>query len=142
MLWNEVPQIYGLLSHLHQRELHDLYLPSRQAGFDEFELHLADLARTQPSLVSRVGKHFRRIERVYLALRSQDLSFEDPRSFAKALQPYLHNVGGSVTTGSVRGKRSITVVGVARPDVNIRQLTRALLVVADKLNREEKEQRQ
>ena len=136
----ETPGIYGLLSVPHQWELHEFYLPSREVDINEFEANLLKLKRTKPSLANPAGKHFRALERVYLELRAAGFSFDDPVASNRALLPHIW---GRIASSGLSGRADVApeespyrrrVVGRREP--NDRQLARALLAVATKLNQE------
>lgn len=138
LLWIEAPSVFGLLDHTRQQELHALYQPSRHVDYDEFELHLAGLARTQPSLVNKAGKRYRKLETVYLSLKARGFSpADDPATFNRALSPVLASASTSsksrerglrkVSSGS--GRR-LVVTGIARPEPDLTKLAQALVAMA------------
>ncbi len=135
---------YGLLSVAQQWELHAFYQPSRQVDFDEFKQHVLELHHSKPSLANRVGKHFRILESVYLEFRGRGLDLSDPQAFNLALTPYLAKVQlqpivskDVVSTPPKPPGHKLIVSAVARPELDLNQLARAVQLLEEVIRREE-----
>lgn len=113
--WKLFPSIYSALSYNQQMELHAFFQPTKELTDEEAIEHRRTITTQHPSLPSRTGKSFKLAEAQAKRLQQQ-LEHESPQDPTKPVRMPVP-----------RGKQHITVYGLARPKVDVKELAEALL---------------
>lgn len=116
--WLNEQGAYAYLSHNAQRQIHDYYQPSKELTDDELIAHRRQISERQPNLPAAAGKAARQL--FYIA-KTQRQPPPIPRSHPDP--------------------REITVRAVVRPEIDLKQLSRALIELAKHLANQEIEAR-
>ncbi|MGW1715606.1 hypothetical protein [Streptomyces sp. NPDC002156] len=125
LAWLDFPKLYAVLSLHEQWQLHEFYQPSKQPTRAELTTHIRNLAVVKPALVHQAGKHARLIQRVFRQI-SEELDI--PRSEWNSVlsTPIRRRNPSPARMDALDGKR-YTIAVVARPEVNMKLLIRALI---------------
>lgn len=128
LAWLDFPKLYAILSLHEQWQLHEFYQPSKQLTKTELAAHIRSVAAMKPALVHQAGKHARLMQRVFRYV-SEDLGI--PRSeWNKALGVPIQRRRLSPAHMKAPDGRRYTIATVARPEVDIKLLIRALIELA------------
>lgn len=126
--WLHFPQLYALLPLRAQWQVHEFYQPSKELTKDELITHIRQLTKDKPALVHQVGKHVRRMKDVFRFM-SKELGI--PRSeWDRAISTPIQHYNPSPAHTTTRDGTRYTIAAVARPEVDVRLLARALLELA------------
>lgn len=112
--WQQQSALYTTIPPNQQHSLHAYYRPTEDLEHHELRTHWQTIASQDPSLPSRASKAFHRL---HLA---QEQANGDEQRFRQLISRRFYPHRGK-PTGKVR------VGAVARPDVDIDQLVRALM---------------
>ena len=125
MVWTGLPRFFTTLTYRQQRHLHDYYLSDQQLSEDQLRNHRAKMADERPALASAAGKAFRQLERTYLEVTTA--SGGDPDRLNALLRSRIRPT--VVGAPNKKGRR-ITATAQARPQIDIKALTRAIVLMA------------
>jgi hypothetical protein len=128
--WLNFPKLYALVPLHAQWQIHDFYQPSKELTETELIAHTKDLAKTNPALVHQAGKHVRLLQKVFRYI-STELGIprtEWYRALAGSIQHYNPSPAHMETTDGHR----YTIVAVARPELDVQKLVKALVGVVER----------
>ncbi|HEX6416099.1 MAG TPA: hypothetical protein VFZ62_01095 [Candidatus Saccharimonadales bacterium] len=126
--WLEFPKLYALLPLDAQRQVHEFYRPSEELTKNELVTHIKALNNTKPTLVHQVGKHVRIMKEVFRRI-SKELGVPPPE-WHGAMGSAVQHVNSSPANMETKDGRQYTISALARPEVNIQLLARALIELA------------
>ncbi|MDN5274861.1 MAG: hypothetical protein JWP06_762 [Candidatus Saccharibacteria bacterium] len=127
--WTDFNTIYGLLPVHEQWQVHEFYQPSRELTKEDLLAHIQQLTVTKPALAHQAGKHVHLMEKVFRRI-SQELDIprsEWRRALNAANRQYNPSPGRQESTD---GRRVDMVVGVARPELDLKKFSKVLLELA------------
>jgi hypothetical protein len=133
--WSGFSILYTLFPIEQQWQIHDFYQPSKDLTQDELLIHITRLKETRPALVNQVGKHVRLMMKVFHNV-SKDLNVSEADQ-TMALSAVIRQVApapiSSVTASSSKDRGRLSVRAVARPEIDMKKLTRAFVMLAEEM---------
>lgn len=120
-LWLNKDAAYSYLSPNEQWAIHDYYQPSKELSFQELVAHRREVSKERPNLPAVAGKAAHRLYQLVKGQRSPKPTHR-PRQRQSS-------------------KRQVTIRAVVRPEINMKQLARALIAVAEDMARREQEKK-
>ena len=132
--WLFAPTIYSVLPPMQQLEVHRLYRPSQVFTEETLPAQIKAAIAAEPSLVNRVGKHWRLLYATYeWAVERVD----DPEDWEQ-IQSVIARVQTSTDAPdpSEPGKRRVKVNAIMRDEIDYENLAKAFLQQAEIMNQE------
>lgn len=128
------PKLYGILPAHQQWRLHRYYQPTIDLSQIELDEHRREVTAERPSLPHEAGKSFMQMEQLYLLAISFSQETGAPLGYCLSavvqhvvLKRFKVVLPGTTATNP----RGIYVVGVARPDPDVKLLAQAFLRAAE-----------
>lgn len=125
-LWSESTVIFASLSAEQQWAVHDFYQPSKQLTEAELLEHRRTITESRPSLPNVASTYYQRLRRIY-----------DTASTPSGMNRQLlhqsvskQSRGASHSYDTQRGRRTIRVHAVVKPELDAKLLARLLLDMA------------
>lgn len=131
LAWREFPELFGTVSPRAQWEVHRFYRPYEMHTDDEVLAHVKALAESDPTLVHRVGKHYRVMQDVFIGVTDR-VGLTNWEALVAELHRGRVHVPASGTRAKAAGKqRNIRLVAIVNPVIDVQKLGRILLAVAE-----------
>lgn len=124
MIWQGFPEFFATLSFADQRRIHDYYRPHLDLTDTQLIEHQTRLKVEQPELPSAAGRAFKKLDIIYRLTFKQAKG--NPERWRAILVAHQH---GKVSPPDRRGRR-LKVSVLARPDINTKRLSQALILHA------------
>lgn len=125
-LWLFVPSIYSTLLPTQQWEIHRLYEPSEFFEDDALLAFVKAATTREPSLPNRVGKHWKRLNEIYVWAAQHVGDAEDWRAIERLIFK-ARALGCFALDRKPPEKGRITASAIVNPQLNYDKLVRALL---------------
>ena len=124
--WFKAQRVYSYLTSNEQWQLHDYYRPSEDLSEDQLITHRAEITKARPALPHQAA---RALEKLDAAAANWALKAVRPRE--PALSPARRK-------GSGRRKHNLVIRSIVRPKIDIKKLSRAIILLAEDMAREER----
>ena len=125
--WFRAKSVYSYLTPNEQWQLHDFYRPSEELSDEQLTVHRVEITKARPALPHQA---VRALEKLDAAAANWALKAVRPRE--PALSPARRK-------GSGRRKHNLVIRSIVRPKIDIKKLSRAIILLAEDLAREERE---
>ena len=133
--WREFPELFGTASPKAQWEVHRFYRPSETLADGEVLEHIKGVLLTDPTLVHRVGRHYRIMQDVFFGVTDR-VGLENWEALVAELRTGRVQVPASGTKAKAAGRqRDVRLVAVANPNIDVSKLARAFSTLATRDNK-------
>lgn len=128
--WREFPELFGTVDPKAQWEVHRFYRPSETLTDAEVLEHIKAVLLTDPTLVHRVGKHYRVMQDVFFGVTDR-VGLTNWEALVAELRTGRVQVPASGTKARAAGKQhNIRLVAVVNPNIDVGKLARAFSTLA------------
>lgn len=133
--WREFPELFGTVEPKAQWEIHRFYWPSETLTDDQVLEHIRAVMVTDPTLVHRVGKHYRVMQNVFFGVTDR-VGLTNWEALVAELRTGRVQVPASGMKARAAGKqRYIRFVAVVNLNIDVGKLARAFSTLAARDNK-------
>jgi hypothetical protein len=136
MVWQQHKKLFTLLTPGQQLEVYDYFQATKDFPDEQLLVNRRFMTQAQPSLPQRAGKHFSRLWQAYRT--AEKLAEGHPELLDQAIA-HVVSKHSAQQEGAVTKKGTVTIRALAKPEIDLDKLARALLTMVDDLPQAERD---